>query len=388
MFKTKKIIFILISIFLLSSFFCLTAFAEQKTVVVDVDVSKVQIKYTSGSSVSSTSWITLSPFNLSSPNGGIFQGTKIPSDNTVSNALQWNINTYFTNLKFKKSTEYHLTGYYALPWEKLVTDDGYFNLYQLKLYLCDSNRNKRIEVNTSNSSDISSWIKKNVKDGSNNADFGFYYFDIKFVPSSDFVGFFNTFITYSLVDPPNSRGYFGFSDLTLSYEYDGSQAIIDNQNENTDKIIDNQNENADKIIDNQNENADKEIQAEKDLYEQEKQEAEQSGDDSVDGALSSMPNDSEGIIDSFGSFIGTMLHTNTDCSIDFPELKTPSIGGLPSYTLSEKHPVNFNEFEELIPKSIMLVVRALLTIALIIFCYKELYSTIQYVVSLKKGGSD
>lgn len=364
--KTKKIICILITILLLASSFCLTAFAEQKTIVVDVDVAKVQIKYTSGSSVSSTSWTTLNPVNLSSPNGGIFQGTKNSSGNIVSNALQWNINTYFTNLKFKKGTEYHLTGYYALPWAKLVTDDGYFNLYKIQLLLCDSDRNTRFEVDTSNSSDISSWSKKKVKDGSNNADFGFYYFDIKFVPSSDFVGFFNTFITYSLVDPPNSGGYFGFSDLTLSYEYDGTQAIIDNQNENTDK----------------------EIQAEKDMYEQEKQEAQQSGDESIDGAMENMPNDSEGIINSFGSFIGTMLHTNTDCTIDFPALKTPAIGGLPSYTLSEKQPVNFNEFEEVIPKSILLIVRALLTIALIIFCYKELYSIIQYVVSLRKGGGD
>lgn len=375
--KAKKIILFIVCIITIICLLTVSVSAEERYSYIDVDVSKVQIKYQGSSGIDLTKWTTLSPINLNSPNGGTFQGTIFSSSQVVPNALQWNINTYFTNLQFKKNIEYHLRCYYVLPWDKLFTDD-YFNLYTIQFKICDSStRDVRYIVDNSKALNSSGWIKKTVKGGVNSADFGFFPIDFKFIPSSDFKGFFNTFIAFNLVDPPYSGGYFGFSDFVISYPYDSSADIINNQNENTDKIIE-----------NQNENADKEIQAEKDLYEQEKQEAEQSGDDSVDGALSAMPNDSDGIIDSFGSFIGTMLHTNTDCTIDFPALKTPAIGGLPSYTLSEKQPVNFNEFEEVIPKSILLIVRALLTIALIIFCYKELYSTIQYVVSLKKGGGD
>lgn len=376
--KVKKIIFVFVILVFFVFSLTISVSAQTVNTVVDLDVAKIQIKYDTNNGVNTTPWYTLNPYSLYSPYGGIFQAVRMNDDTqVVSNAIIWNMNTYFTNLKFKKNVEYRFKGYFVLPWNKIY-DVGYCNVGALVLKLCDmtSNRNVRYEVNTSIATSLSSWTKKSVT-STLTADFGFYPFDFTFTPSSDFTGFLNSYVTFGLADPPNSGGYFGFSDLTLSYEVDNTQQIIDNQNKNTQDIID-----------NQNANADKEIQAEQDLYEQEKQEAQQSGEESIDGALENMPNDSEGIIDSFGSFIGTMLHTNTDCSIDFPELKTPAIGGLPSYTLSEKQPVNFNEFEELIPNSIMLIVRALLTIALIIFCYKELYSTIQYVVSLKKGGGD
>lgn len=356
--------------------FSLTAFAEKKTQVFDFDITRLQIKYLNGSGASLTPWYNLTPVPKQSPFGGNFLGARNGNE-IVDRAMQWNSNWYFNkNILFKGGTEYTIKGYFAVPWDKLVTNDNYFNFFHINISLNDTSRNVIYNLNTENASLESSWIKKKIQYF--NVDFGFYPINFSFTPAKDVTGyFFNVYIQYGLLVEPNSRGNFGFSDLTLSYEYDGSQAIIDNQNQNTQDIID-----------NQNANADKEIQAEQDLYEQEKQDAQQSGDESVDGALESIPNDSDDIISGFDNFLSCMLHTETNCSIEFPALKTPAIMGIPSYTLTEPTELNFNEFEEIIPKAVMLIVRALLTIALIIFCYKELYSTIQYVVTLKKGGGD
>ena len=188
------------------------------------------------------------------------------------------------------------------------------------------------------------------------------------------------FLLYSNANPSGSWIFW--------FLYDSLKVTVEDIPISKQDIINNQNENTDKIIDNQNQNTDKEIQAEKDQYELEKQEAQKSGDESVDGALSAMPNDSDGIISSFDNLLSCMLHTNTNCNITFPELKTPAICGIPSYTVSKKVMFGIDQIPQYIPNSILYLVRALLTIALILYCYKELYSTIQYIVSLKKGGTD
>ncbi len=375
--KAKKIVCVLITILLLASSFCLTAFAETRYKTAFLNLTKAMC-YGAYSTTNNTAYQNITPVDMVSPYGGTAQGFSFSIRDEIFSGI--NANMYFEKFTFLANKKYTLSGKVFINKTLLEDVDGYFNLSSINLYLLDDNRDRiatlispddiepRKEIN---------WSYGVVNEGqSDSFEAGFYSFELDYIPSKNTVGYFFNLCFRSYL-PDYYWKYFGLSDLVLSYEYDGTQDIIDNQNQNTQDIID-----------NQNSNTDKEIQAEKDMYEQEKQEAQQSGDESIDGAMENMPNDSEGIIDSFGSFIGTMLHTNTDCTIDFPALKTPAIGGLPSYTLSEKQPVNFNEFEEVIPKSILLIVRALLTIALIIFCYKELYSTIQYVVSLKKGGGD
>lgn len=141
------------------------------------------------------------------------------------------------------------------------------------------------------------------------------------------------------------------------------------------------------IIDNQDENTDKVIQSQKDQYEQEKQETENAGNDSVDSLLGAIPGDTDGLLNSFGNLINCMTTTEQKTKFSFGSLKTPSIMGIPSYTLVEDISLDLGRYEKENPtfKTILILVRALLTIALIIYCFKELYSTIQYVLTLRKG---
>lgn len=176
------------------------------------------------------------------------------------------------------------------------------------------------------------------------------------------------------------------SDSTLREEYYNiifepgisldTQEIIDNQDKNASDIQSNQDKNAQNIIDNQNE-----------LAEQEKQEITDSGNQATDAA-DSIPNESEGFINALGTFVSTMSTTDTDCSITFPAIKIPSFAGIPGATLSEEYEVDFEAAINLIPSDIMRLIQALTTIALIVFCFKELYDTISEALTRKKANSD
>lgn len=165
---------------------------------------------------------------------------------------------------------------------------------------------------------------------------------------------------------------------TFTKEEIASQQIIDNQNENTDKIIQNQDENTQAIIDN-----------EKELQEQEKQEANDTGDDGVNQIGSVIPNDSDGFIDSIGNLVGAMSYTGTDCNWELPSVSLPKIDGvMPSIKLWDKQEIPFEYWIAKIPSGTMTLVQSLLTIALIVYCFKELYSVISYVLTLKGGGAN
>ncbi len=155
-----------------------------------------------------------------------------------------------------------------------------------------------------------------------------------------------------------------------------TQDIIDNQNSNTQAEIEADKENTQAIIDNQNE-----------LAEQEKQEITDSGNQATD-AVDAIPNESEGFINALGTFVSTMSTTDTACSITFPAIKTPSFAGIPAATLSEEKEVDFAAAISLIPSDIMKLIQALTTIALIVYCFKELYDTISEALTRKKANSD
>lgn len=156
---------------------------------------------------------------------------------------------------------------------------------------------------------------------------------------------------------------------------EGNSAILENQDQNSNEIQKNNDENTDKIIDNQNQ-----------LQQNEKDEALQSGEGSVDGVSGAIEDKSEGFIAALGNLIQTMSYTGTECAWSFPSIKLPAIEGvMPEYTLTEEKPIDFEFWVEKVPSQILLLIRSLLTIALIVYCFKELYSTISYVLTLKGG---
>ena len=188
---------------------------------------------------------------------------------------------------------------------------------------------------------------------------------------------FNVYGNYGEINVNKTDSTMGFA-----VEYTNESPILIRLDEiiailtNNSDIIQNQDKNTQEIIDNQNQ-----------LQENEKIEAGSTGNSSSDQLTSVIPNDSEGFTNSLNSLLGAMSTTATDCNIKIPELKLPNIAGItPEAVLLEQQYFDLGSMFNIIPIQIMTLLRSLLDIALVVFCFKELYSTIEYVLTLRKGG--
>lgn len=66
----------------------------------------------------------------------------------------------------------------------------------------------------------------------------------------------------------------------------------------------------------------------------------------------------------------------------------PALNGMGKrINLTEEIEFNFGSYIQMMPSNLLLVIQILLTIALIVYCFKELYSIIQMVM-VNKGGGD
>ena len=84
-----------------------------------------------------------------------------------------------------------------------------------------------------------------------------------------------------------------------------------------------------------------------------------------------------------------MSYSGTNCSWTFPAITLPAIPGvMDSVQLTSEQPIDFTYWVNQIPANLLLLIQSLLTIALIIYCFKEVYGTISYVLTLRGGGSE
>lgn len=119
--------------------------------------------------------------------------------------------------------------------------------------------------------------------------------------------------------------------------------------------------------------------------EKQKQEAQAQGNSSTSQGMNSIEDKGAGFTDSLGGLVSSMSYTGTECAWNFPEIKLPAISGvMDEVTLMESQPIDFAVWVNAIPSNILIVVQSLLTIGLIVYCFKELYSTIAYVLTLRK----
>lgn len=128
-----------------------------------------------------------------------------------------------------------------------------------------------------------------------------------------------------------------------------------------------------------------------DVLADEKNQAAAGGNSATDELGSVIPNDSEGFISALQSFVGAMSSTETDCLFTIPQIKIPAVSDIiPDTVLVHETQFDLGQMFEIIPTAIMAVLRALFTIALVCFCFKELYDVIEYVLTLSKskGGAD
>ena len=157
-----------------------------------------------------------------------------------------------------------------------------------------------------------------------------------------------------------------------------SSAITNNADKNASETQSNDNKNTQAIIDNQNQ-----------IQENEKNETQSQGEGSVNDVSGAIDDKSSGFVSSIRNLVSAMSYNGTSCSWKVPPIKLPAIAGImDEVKLTDEMPIDFEYWVNKIPANILLLVRSLLTIALIGYCFKELYNTISYVLTLKGGGND
>lgn len=125
-----------------------------------------------------------------------------------------------------------------------------------------------------------------------------------------------------------------------------------------------------------------------DSPEQEKEAASNQASQSSNDAQSSIEDKSAGFVDSVNGLASSMSYSGTQCAWTFPALYLPEIPGVMSRTqLTSETPIDFAYWVNQIPSDILLLVRSVLTIALIGYCFKEFYSVIEYVLTMRGGGN-
>lgn len=122
--------------------------------------------------------------------------------------------------------------------------------------------------------------------------------------------------------------------------------------------------------------------------EKDKEAATQQGNQSTADIDNMITDDSAGFVDSLGGLTSSMSYTGTNCSWTFPTVKLPTISGvMDEVTLVESQEIDFTYWVNSIPSGILLLIQSVCTVALIVFCFKELYGAISYALTLKGGGN-
>lgn len=124
--------------------------------------------------------------------------------------------------------------------------------------------------------------------------------------------------------------------------------------------------------------------------EQEKNEASGTGNDGVGELTGVIPDYSSGFISGMQNLTTALSYNGTSCVWTVPQLYIPPMTGVSSAKIPLTDgdlKVDLGSWVQKLPDKILTVIRLVLTIALIIYCVKELYDTIQYALTLKSGGS-
>lgn len=147
----------------------------------------------------------------------------------------------------------------------------------------------------------------------------------------------------------------------------GNQEIIDNQDKNTQEIIDNQN----------------------DLYDKEKDETQQAGNDNQKDAQDAIPKVDGGFLNALKNLATSLGYNGTEAVLPIPALYIPAVADNAKIDLLEAQDYDMSQaISDYVPNNILNLLKYLLTIALILFCVYELYGLIQYVLTLKGGSKN
>ncbi len=123
--------------------------------------------------------------------------------------------------------------------------------------------------------------------------------------------------------------------------------------------------------------------------ENEKQEANTSGNDAVDSVTGAIPSDTGGFLEAIKLLSSSMNYEGTDAVWIVPSMKIPAMEGVTEeIKLTDDLQINFANYVNMIPAKALSVARVVCTLALIIFCVKELYGLIQEVMISRRSGAN
>ena len=123
--------------------------------------------------------------------------------------------------------------------------------------------------------------------------------------------------------------------------------------------------------------------------EQEKNEANSSGNDGVGELTGVIPDYSSGFISGMNKLATSLSYNGTECKWTFPQLYIPAMEGVTSeIPLTDgEWEIDIGSWVQKLPSTILKIIQIVLTVALILYCVKELYDTVQYGLTLKSGGA-
>ena len=117
---------------------------------------------------------------------------------------------------------------------------------------------------------------------------------------------------------------------------------------------------------------------------QEKNDAQQGANDAFSGVVNVVPDHSQNLGDAFSGLASSMSYNGTEAKINIPAVSMPGIDGLfDGFIVMQPQTIDFEVYFDMLPDNLLLLVQSLFTAALIVFCFKELYDTIQYVLTLR-----
>lgn len=124
------------------------------------------------------------------------------------------------------------------------------------------------------------------------------------------------------------------------------------------------------------------------VIDSEKQEVSNAGDSAAGELMDIIPNESQGFMDAIQSLVSSMSYSGTDAKLPVPAITIPAIPGvMDAIQLTDELSVDFGYWVQQLPGGVLKLVQILCTIALIVYCFKELYGMIAYAMTLKGGGS-
>lgn len=125
------------------------------------------------------------------------------------------------------------------------------------------------------------------------------------------------------------------------------------------------------------------------VIDNEKQEAQSSGNQFVDQILGALPDPSTKVLGALKGLTDATSYTGTKAALTIPPIVLPGIGDLfPTTEIWCGAEFDFGEYIEYLPSTLLTLVRSLFTIAIVLYCVYELKGIISYCLTLRsnKGG--